>query len=194
MEKRIVLGSGKLYCMEFVGNIPEDATIETDGNILGLIQGGASVSYESESYTAKDDLSIVTKTRLTSEDVTLNTGILTWNGNTLSKLCSTARVSEADGKRTVKIGGANNQNGKSWLLRFVHNDPADGDIRVTMVGQCEDGFEFSFKPDEETVLDVSFKALPNDDEGTLLILEEDATEAVEPASYKAPRAKTAEEN
>jgi hypothetical protein len=172
MEKRIVLGSGKLYCAEFSGEIPTDTELETDANILGLISGGASVKYESESYEAKDDLGIVVKKRLTSETVTLESGIITWNGNTLSKLCSTARVTEAGGKRTVKIGGSANQNGKSYVIRFVHTDSEDGTIRVTIVGTAESGFEFSFKPDEETTIDATFTALPSDDAGTLLIFEE----------------------
>lgn len=180
MEKRITLGSGKLYCVEYetATGIPEKAELEKDENLLGLIKGGASVSYESETYTAKDDLAIVSKTRLTSETITLTSGIMTWNGSTLAKLCSTARVNEGDGKRTVKIGGAGNQSGKNWLLRFVHSDAEDGEIRITMIGAPTEGFELTFNPEEETVLDSTFTAQPGtDNEGTLLIYEEDmATE------------------
>lgn len=173
MEKRIVLGSGKLYCLEFAGEIPTHETIEVDDNILGLISGGASVSYENETYTAQDDLGIVVKKMLTSETCTLNSGILTWNGNTLEKLCQTARVSESEGVRTVKIGGVGNYDDTQYLLRFVHTDAQDGTIRITIVGSCEDGFEFSFKKDEETVLDTKFVSRPMDDDGTLLIYEEE---------------------
>lgn len=173
MEKRIILGSGKLYCQEFSGDIPEDGVLETDANILGLISGGASVSYESESYTASDDLGLVVKKMIVSETVNFETGILTWNGKTLEKLCSTARVTEASGKRTVKIGGVNNHNGKKWLLRFVHNDAEFGAVRLTLVATAEEGFEFTFAKDEETTLDVVFTALPSDDEGTLIIYEEE---------------------
>lgn len=175
MEKRILLGSGKLYCTEFTGTVPpEHATVETETNLLGLISGGAAIKYESESYTAKDDLGIVAKTMLTEETVSLETGILTWNGKTLEKVCSTARVSEDATKhtRTVKIGGVSNANGKKWLLRFVHEAP-EGAVRVTIVGTSDEGFEFTFAKDEETTLDVTFKAEPSDNEGTLLIFEEE---------------------
>lgn len=178
MEKRILLGSGKLYCQEFSGTIPEDATIEVENNILGLISGGAAIKYEAESYSASDDLGIVVKKMLTQETVSLETGILTWNGKTLEKLCGTARVSEDKAKhtRTVKLGGVGNYNGKKWLLRFVHKDAENGSIRITIVATADEGFEFTFAKDEETVLDVAFNALPSDDEGTLLIFtEEDAS-------------------
>lgn len=71
-SERIILGSGKLYCMVFTGEIPEDTAIETDENQLAHIKGGASLEYTAETYTAKDDLGVVQKTILTSEDVTLN--------------------------------------------------------------------------------------------------------------------------
>ena len=69
-SERIILGSGKLYCMVFTGEIPEDTAIETDANQLAHIKGGASLEYTAETYTAKDDLGVVQKTVLTSEDVT----------------------------------------------------------------------------------------------------------------------------
>lgn len=174
LNKRIVLGSGRLYATEFKGgDIPADATLEVDDNILGLISGGATLSYSPEYYTAQDDLGIATKKMITSEEVTLESGIMTWNGKTLQKLVNTGRVTEAGGKRTVKIGGAGNFDGKKYLLRFVHHDAEDGDVRVTIVGSNESGFEMAFKKDEETVIDATFTAFPMDDEGTLLIFEED---------------------
>lgn len=52
-SERIILGSGKLYCMVFTGEIPEDTAIETDTNQLAHIKGGASLEYTAETYTAK---------------------------------------------------------------------------------------------------------------------------------------------
>ena len=63
-----------------------------------------------------------------------------------------------------------------FVLRFVHEDKAEGDIRITIVGSNEAGFEMAFAKDEETVIDAEFTAFPMDDEGTLLIYtEEDAS-------------------
>lgn len=170
---KIVLGSGKLYTSVFSGTIPDDATLETESNLLGLIQGGATLEYKPKFYEVTDDLGLVQKTILTEEEVTMKSGILTWCGKTLAKLCATARVTEAAGKRTVKIGGLANQDGKQYVIRFVHEDATDGDIRVTIVGNNQAGFSFKFLKDKETVVDAEFKAAPLDSEGTKIIYEEE---------------------
>jgi len=173
LEKKIILGSGKLYTVEFTGEIPADATIEVDGNLLGAITGGATLDYKPEFYNAEDDLQTVSKSILTKEEVVLKSGVMTWNGNTLKRLSSTGRVTEAGGKRTVKIGGLGNYDGKKYLIRFVHNDAELGKARVTIVGQNQAGFSLGFTKDKETVVDAEFKAHPMDSEGTKVIFEED---------------------
>lgn len=173
-DEKIVLGSGKLYTSVFAnGTIPDDATLEVETNLLGLIQGGATLEYKPKFYEVTDDLGLVQKVILTDEEVILKSGVMTWNGNTLTKLCSTARVTEAAGKRTVKIGGIGKQDGKQYVTRFVHEDPVDGDIRVTIVGSNQAGFSLAFKKDKETVVDAEFKAMPLDNEGTKIIYEEE---------------------
>lgn len=172
-KDKITLGSGKLYCVEYDGAIPEDAVIEIEDNRLGYISGGATLEYTPTFYEAKDDLGYVSKTILTQEEAKLKSGVMTFNGDTLTKLCSTGRVTETEGKRTVLIGGAGNQDGKSYIIRFVHNDPVDGDVRVTIVGRNEAGFSLSYAKDKETVIDAEFKALAKlDTDGTLIKYEE----------------------
>ena len=163
--ERIVLGSGYLYVADFDGKskqLPENAEIEKDENILGLISGGAEVVYKPSYYEAKDDMGKVSKTILTEEEATLKSGVMTWCGKTLEKLCETARVAEDKTKkvRKVKIGGVGNATGKKYVLHFVHKDETDGD-------------SFAFAKDKETVIDTEFKAAPQDDEGTLIHYEED---------------------
>lgn len=172
-DEKIVLGSGKLYVSEFTGTIPNDATLETEANLLGLISGGATLEYKPKFVEVIDDLAIISKTILTEEEVTMKSGVMTWNGNTLNKICSTARVTEAAGKRTVKIGGLGKQDGKQYVIRFIHEDATDGDIRVTIVGQNQAGFSLKFLKDKETVVDAEFKAAPLDNEGTKIIYEEE---------------------
>lgn len=176
--ERIVLGSGYLYVMEFDADtgIPEDSVIETDDNTLGLIKGGAAVSYVPTKYTAFDDMGHVSKSITTEEEVHLTSGIMTFNGKTLQKLCATARVTETATKRTVKIGGGTDD-GKNYLIRFRHPDKQDGDIRATIVGKNEAGFEFAFAKESETVIDVDFRAMPHDEEGTLLQYDEEIKSA-----------------
>lgn len=171
-NKTITLGSGKLYVAEFTGTIPENTTLEVEENLLGLIKGGANIAYTPEFATATDDLGLVKKQKIMNEEIVLSTGLITWNGSTLAKLSATGRVEEAAGKRTTKIGGLGKDNGKSYVLRFVHEDAADGNVRATIVGKNTSGFTLPFS-NEETTVDAEFTALPNDSEGTLLILEEE---------------------
>lgn len=183
MSDRILLGSGKLYIDEAVKatsgyTIPTDAELEVDENLIGWIQGGASLEYTPSFYEAKDDLGMVSKKYLTEEEAILKSGVMTWNGNTLTKLCSTATVTEdATSKvRTVKLGGIGNYDGKLYVIRFVHEDEVDGDVRVTIVGSNEAGFEMQFAKDKETVINAEFKAAPHDARGTLILYsEEDST-------------------
>lgn len=176
----IVLGSGDLYCTDFLGTdkeIPADTEIEKEENRLGHIKGGAEIEYKPEFYEAKDDMGKVSKVIITEEEATLKSGIMTWCGKTLEKLCQTARVTEKDGKRIVKVGGIGNATGKKYLLRFVHKDDEDGDIRVTIVGNNQAGFVIAFAKDTETVIDAEFKAQPMDKEGTLILYKEDMDKA-----------------
>lgn len=182
MAERIVLGSGKLYVATIsatsgVYTIPADGTIEASANLLGYIKGGATLEYTPTYYTVKDDLGIVSKRFLTEEAATFKSGILTWNGNVLDKLASTATVDETvSGKRTVKIGGIENYDNQMYCIRFVHEDEEDGDIRVTVVGNNTAGFELQFQPDSETVLNAEFECAPGVGSAGVLIVytEEDA--------------------
>lgn len=180
----IVLGSGELYCMEFHGTdkeLPCSEEIEKEENRLGYIKGGASIEYKPSFYEAKDDMGKVSKTILTEEEATLKSGIMTWCGTTLEKLCATARVTDdaSKKKRIVKIGGVGNATGKKYILHFVHKDDQDGNIRVTIVGNNRAGFTIAFAKDSETVIDAEFKAQPQDKEGTLIRYEEDTEVDVE---------------
>ena len=173
--EKIILGSGKLYVTEYCGSIPADNAIEAAGNLLGYIQGGATLTYKPTFYLAEDDLGLVKKQILTKEEVSLKSGIMTWNGDTLKRLVSTARVTEngVTNKRLVKIGGVGNQDGKRYVVRFVHEDATDGDIRVTIVGGNQGELALSFAKDKETVIDAEFMAIPHDSDGTLVLFEED---------------------
>lgn len=160
---------------ELVNGIPSDALLEQEENRLAWIKGGASLEYSGEFYDAKDDLGMVSKRKLTTEDVKLKSGIMTWNGVVLKKLCSTARVEEKDGVRTVKIGGTGNDDGAVYIFHFLHEDPVDGDVRITIVGQNTSGFTLQFAADAETVIDAEISAVSGklDNTGTLVIIKEE---------------------
>ena len=164
----IFLGSGNLMVKEYTDVMPEYTAFDDEEDLLGRISGGATLEYKGEWYEAKDDTGKVVKTIITEEEATLKSGVITWNGNTLTKLCSTARVTEKDGIRTVKIGGVGNHNGKSYALCFHHIDKADGDCWIVVRAVNQGGFSLAFVKDKETVIDAEFKCLPQDNEGTLI--------------------------
>lgn len=174
MSERIILGSGKLYVATWDGTtIPEDATIEVESNLLGLIQGGASLSYTPTFYEAKDDLGLVSKKFITEEVAILKSGIMTFSADTLKKLISTGTLTTTATERTLKIGGAVNFVDTKYVVHFVHKDEVDGDVRVTIVGSNNTGLELAFAKDKETVINAEFSATPLDNTGTLIIYREE---------------------
>jgi len=174
-KENITLGSGKVYIAEFSEStgIPEVQTICTPQNLLGYIKGGATLTYTEETYEEKDDLGFVSKVITTSEEALLKLGLLTWNGNTLKNLADRCKVTEAEGKRTILIGGAGNAQGKIWVVAFAHEDKTDGNLWVVIKGKNHSGFALTFAVDSGTVLEPEFKALPQDEEGTLIKLIEE---------------------
>ena len=170
-SKRIVLGSGKLYVQAMTDEtMPTAEALCVDANQLGWIQGGATLAYTPTYYTAKDDLGVCIKTILTEEEVTLTTGIMTFDGNVLDKLVATGRVTEdaTAHTRTIKIGGIGQDDGTKYAIAFKHEDAADGDITVMIVGKNEAGFSMAFAKDAETVINAEFHALAQDADGTLI--------------------------
>lgn len=174
----ITLGSGDLMIQEYSGTIPAHTDFDVKTDLLGRVQGGATLEYKGTWYEAKDDTGKAVKTIITEEEATLKSGIMTWNGKTLQKLCSTARVTDADGIRTVKIGGVANNDGKSYALCFHHTDKIDGDVWIVVRGVNQAGFSLAFAKDKETVIDAEFKCLPQDNEGTLIQYIEEITPTV----------------
>ena len=174
---RIPLGSMDFYVTEWTGTIPENNVLETEKNMIGRTQNGASITYGAERYVAESDDGKAKKRRLTKETASISYGAITWNADTISALIATARVEEKNGKRVTKIGGISNDNGKRYLIRGVCRDKIDGDIRITGVGVNTGGWEAVFKTDSETIIQPTFELEPVlDDDGTLLMYEEEAIE------------------
>ena len=136
--ERIILGSADVYIQAFDGStVPVTADICKPENLMAYISGGASVEYKPSFYTAKDDTGKKSKTIVTEEEVTLKTGIMTFDGNKFKYLCDTARVTEdkAKKRRTVKIGGIDNRQGARYVICLHHKDAVDGDIWVMIERQ-----------------------------------------------------------
>ena len=174
-KTNITLGSGKIYLQAFADAMPTVDTLCTPENLLGYIKGGASLEYTEETYEEKDDLGYVSKVITTSEEAILKCGLLTWNGETLQKLIDRCNVSPATNKRTVKIGGAGNAQGKYYAICFLHEDKVDGNLWILIKGRNTAGATLTFASDAGTVIEPEFKALPHDDKGTLVELIEEVT-------------------
>lgn len=180
--ERIILGSGDVHMKLFDGELPEVDEICKEDTKISAVQGGATIEYKPTYYTAKDDTRKIQKTVITDEEVTLKSGLMTFCGNTLEKICDTARVSYKEKtsttkkRRIVKVGGGNNQGHRKYVICFHHQDSVDGDIWVMIVGNNQSGFSLAFANDKETVVDAEFTALPMDAEGTLIHYEEEVPE------------------
>lgn len=174
-KNSITLGSGKIY-LQLLANdtVPTVDTLCVDDNLLGYIKGGASLEYTQETYEEKDDLGFVSKIITTNEEAILKCGLLTWNGETLKKLIDRCNsTTGTDGKRIVKIGGANNAQGGKYAICFKHEDATDGNLWILMVGKNTAGATLTFAKDTGTVIEPEFKAMPQDTDGTLIQLIEE---------------------
>lgn len=174
------LGSGHLRVKEIEDKdipVTEDEWIQfvTDliksHPVLGRIKGGASVDYTTEKTEDQDDLGYVVIDMLKSEKVELKSGIMTWDGETLEKLCATARVTTDKnfGIVTVKVGGLGNQNSKRYVICFEHYSHL---LRVAIIGKNSNGFSITFEQEKATVIDSVFRAEALDNDGTLLIIQD----------------------
>lgn len=164
----ITIGSAKAYMMVVTDTMPTKDELFVESNRVGYIKGGAAVEYTVEPYEEKDDLGLVSKTIVVSEELLVKLGLITWNGTTLQQLIDRCQVTESGGVRTVKIGGAGNAQGKYYAIGLHHEDKSDGDIWVIIKGQNTAGVTLTLATDEGTLLEPEFKAMPHDDAGTLL--------------------------
>ena len=170
----ITLGSGMIYAAEFTGDtMPTVDTLCVEENRLGYIKSGAALEYTEETYEEKDDLHRVSKVITTNENAVLKCGLITWNGRTLEKLVDRCKVTEEAGKRTIKIGGHGNAQGKYYAICFKHEDAKDGNMWVLIKGRNTAGFTITYGLDAGSLVEPEFKAMPHDTDGTLVELIEE---------------------
>ena len=169
----ITIGSCKVYMDVFDEEMPTKDELCVEEKRVGYVKGGAALEYSEETYEEKDDLGFVSKIITTTEEALLKLGLITWNGNTLKQLIDRCTVTEADGLRTVKIGGAGNAQGKNYAICCHHEDKTDGDVWILIKGRNTAGATLTFAADEGTVVEPEFKAMPHDEAGTLVELIEE---------------------
>ena len=175
------LGSGDLFIKEYTAGTAVTAEdVITNGERLGEIKGGASLEYTTETKEDSSDLGRTKIVIISKEDVVLKSGVMTWNGKTLEKLCQTAVVTENKEakKRTIKIGGLSHAANKSYAVAFQYKGDGKKGLTVLIVGKNTAGFTVSFSSDNATVIDAEFKAQALDNDGTLVVIEETVSDAV----------------
>ena len=170
--KDMLLGSGDLYIMEYSGGaIPENTTIEVAGNMIGGIKGGATVSYTPTIYSVSDDMRRMKKSLITAEEATFKTGYLSFDLGEIAKIAlgSSLQSSYSGTKSTLSVGGG--QTITEYLLRFVHTMGNGKKVRITMIGTPVSGFELAFSPENESVINAEFSAVPMNAQGNLFTIE-----------------------
>ena len=170
--KDMLLGSGDLYIINYTGgDIPADATIETEANMIGGIKGGATVSYTPTIYSVSDDMRRMKKSLITAEEATFKTGYLSFDLGEIAKIALGSNLQQTyDGtKSTLSVGGG--QTISEYLLRFVHTMGNGKKVRVTMIGTPVSGFELAFSPENESVINAEFSAVPMNAQGQLFTIE-----------------------
>ena len=116
---------------------------------------------------------IVYKRFITAEEATFKSGILTWNVEALSKIISNGNYVTDTEKRTLKLGGNGAREMEKFAVVFEHTKSDGKAIRVGMVGTNDAGLTLEFASDKETVVDAEIKAMGYDDNGTLVVIEEE---------------------
>lgn len=175
MTNQMILGSGDLYIQAYSGTLPDDDTIEVDANRLGAIKGGASIEYKPDEYTINDDSNTIYKRFVISEEITFKTGILTWDLESLQKLCAKCAYVDDSTKsvRTLTLGGKGVREMDKWIIHFVHTKTDGKKIRITLVATASAGLSLAFAPDKETTVDAEFKAISHNTSGNQLIITEE---------------------
>jgi hypothetical protein len=159
-EDNILLGSGDLFLGQVTQENPTEQQITDSLVKVGLISGGAALNYTPTFHDViAGNRKGVIASFLTQEQVTFTSGVLTWDLKNLSKLSAASFTDdEAGGKRRIGIGGLSNV--PVNYLRFVHTKPDGKKLTVNIFkAQAQNGFEFAFNSEQETVLDIEFKAL-----------------------------------
>ena len=164
----ITLGSGTFYMLAFSETMPAKDDLFKAENRVGRTKGGAALEYTDEPHEEKDDLGYVYKVVTTNEEVILKGGLLAWTGKDLPKLIDRCKVVEEGGFRTTKIGGPGNAQDGYYAIGFHHEDKKDGDIWIMIKGRNTAGLSMNFAVDEGTVVEPEFKAMPHDEDGTLV--------------------------
>ncbi len=181
--QRIALGSGHLYVVEETSEVCLSGSMTiaqllafakthaVEENILGKIKNGATLNYSGTFYTEKDDFGEVSKSIITDENASISAGFITFDLKMIDKLVSTSQYSaDEDGNEMVKLGGETNNNGKKYIIIFVHEDKVDGDIIIAIRGNNTAAIALAFNKKEGSLSNPQFTADPIDSSGVAALI------------------------
>lgn len=175
MKKRVILGSGHLYdggvfTANMTINDPESYC--TEANRFSHVKGGVTLEYNQTKTIESDDMELVKKVALQTEEPKLKTGLMTLSAEVLQRMITTASdpevIAAAEGKKAkykTTFGGIDNDDETPHLWIFHHPDKVDGDIWITVAGTHNTNASIEFKKDSATVTNLEIDCQPLDDSG-----------------------------
>lgn len=172
---QVMLGSGVFYCQK-VTNASTAFSMSTlcvSGNQIGLIKGGATLSYSNTKKEVFDDSRAVYKKFITGDAATLKTGLITFDTEALAGLIDgefTGHTTSTD-VDSLKLGGKTRP-AQLYDVAFVHTLESGETISIGMRATNDGGLELAFANDNETVVDLEFNAVSMDSDGTIVLIEE----------------------
>ncbi len=98
-KNEIILGAGELYLMLFNGTeLPEESVIEAEKNNVGHCQGGFKIDYKPTKYDVINQYEKIVRSFITKEEISAQTGILSWDLNKLAMLSTAEHTIDAEKK------------------------------------------------------------------------------------------------
>lgn len=186
MKKRVILGSGHLYdggvfTANMTINDPESYCIEA--NRFSHVKGGVTLEYNQTKTIESDDMELVKKVALQTEEPKLKTGLMTLSAEVLQRMITTASnpevIAAAEGKKAkykTTFGGIDNDDETPHLWIFHHPDKVDGDIWIIVAGTHNTNANIEFKKDSATVTNLEIDCQPLDDFGCKVYYYEEKTD------------------
>lgn len=160
-NNEILLGGGDVYIMPLTAGItaiPEDSAIETSEYNVGWCDSGFKVNYKPKTTEVYNQFNQLVKTFITREELSVKTGILTWNLKNISLLSNATMIPATNQNMTNTVVFTGSGELQTVLLRFVYTKDNGKKIRFTMIGQGGSGFSMDFG-DKATSVNAEIKGI-----------------------------------
>lgn len=163
-NNEIVLGGGAVYIMPVDGltSLPSNEEIEgADGNSkynVGWCESGFKINYKPKTTEVYNQYDQLVKTFITREELTIKTGILSWNLDNIALLSNAQVIPATSSNMTNTVVFTGSGELKSVLVRFVYTKGNGKKIRFTMIGQGGTGFGMDFG-DKATSVNAEIKGI-----------------------------------